>query len=63
MKVREERKKLIKEAVKKNDEEQDKEFKWIVDFERKVLTRVLSANPGDHSHQTFKYKCLYTSGS
>ena len=35
MKEQEEWKKLIEEAVKKSDEEQDKEFKWIVDFERK----------------------------
>ena len=44
MKEWEERKKLIKEVgSEKNEEEEDKEFKWIVYFEKKEVTRVLSA--------------------
>lgn len=45
-KEREERKNLLVLAEEKNNEEQDDAYKWIVDFDKKEVHRVLKEATG-----------------
>lgn len=53
---REERKKLIDQTIRENNEEENQDCKWAVDYKEKKVVRVLKVGGGRMTFRQRKYR-------